>query len=552
MSLPEFTTQSYLFSTAGLSSSLFPKDDRYRLFATLVYPQLAKVRSRLAACYCADDGRAAIEPLLLLGVSILQFLDGEPDRAAVEMIKYHAGWNFALNRQLGDPAFHPTTLVNFRQRLLDHDLSAVGFQAILDGLVEAGLVARQTRQRLDSTQMLARVSRMSRLECVRETLRLALQELEGTAATLPRPDWWSVLWERYVESKLDYRTETTVLRQKMTAAGADGAQLLAWVRQLSDAAPDAGQQVKLLERVWGEHFEFDSAAQLQQREAQPPGAVQNPHDPQAQWAAKGQGKHRKEHVGYKVQVAETISEATLKKGEPTANFITTVVTQPATGSDDAGLPLVEQEQTKLGLEQPSEWYLDGAYISAERLAQAQVEGRELIGPAQPAPKKDGRFSVEDFDISVEERRAVCPAGQTSTQCSRLEEGATDKVTYRFEFTTHCHNCPLREQCVGKDQRHRTITVGQYHTHLQARRQEQRTEAFKVKTQRRNAIEGTQSELVRAHGLRRARYLGLTKARLQSYLAATACNLKRWIRRAAWELAQPTQPSHTALAQAIGC
>ena len=326
MSLPEFTTQSYLFSTAALSSSLFPKDDRYRLFATLVYPRLAKVRPQLAACYCADDGRAAIEPLLLLGVSILQFLDGEPDRAAVQMIKYHAGWNFALNRQLGDPAFHPTTLVNFRQRLLDHDLSAVGFQAILDGLVEAGLVARQTRQRLDSTQMLARVSRMSRLECVRETLRLALQELEGTAATLARPDWWSVLWERYVESKLDYRTETTVLRQKMTAAGVDGAQLLAWVRQLSDAVPKAGQQVKLLERVWDEHFEFDSAAQLQQREAQPPGAVQNPHDPQAQWAAKGQGKHRKEHVGYKVQVAETITEATLKKGEPTANFITTVVT----------------------------------------------------------------------------------------------------------------------------------------------------------------------------------------------------------------------------------
>ena len=94
----------------------------------------------------------------------------------------------------------------------------------------------------------------------------------------------------------------------------------------------------------------------------------------AQWAAKGQGKHRKEHVGYKVQFAETITEATLKNGEPTVNFITTVVTQPATCSDDAGLPLVEQEQTKLGLEKPSQWYLDGAYISAERPAHTQVEG----------------------------------------------------------------------------------------------------------------------------------------------------------------------------------
>lgn len=543
MSLPEFSTQSYLFSTAALSSSLFPKEDRYRLFATLIYPRLVKVRPKLAACYCADDGRAATEPLLLLGVSILQFLDGEPDRAAVQMLKYHAGWNFALNRQLGDPAFHPTTLVNFRQRLLDHELSAISFEAILDGLVEAGLVARQTRQRLDSTQMFGRVSRMSRLECVRETLRLALQELDSSAATLARPEWWPVFRERYVESKLDYRAETTVLRQKMTAAGVDAAQLLAWVRQLSDPALARGQQVQLLERVWNEHFELDAGGQTQQREAQPPGAVQNPHDPEAQWAAKGQGKHRKEHVGYKVQVAETVVDATLEKGEPTANFITAVAAQPAIGSDDAGLPLVEQQQAKLGLEKPNEWYLDGAYISAERLAQVHAEGRQLIGPAQPAPKKEGRFSVEDFQVFVEDRRAVCPAGQTSTQCSRLEEAESHKVSYRFEFSTHCHGCGLRQQCLGKDQRHRTITVGEYHTHLQARRAEQRTEAFKAKARRRNGIEGTQSELVRAHGLRRARYLGLAKAELQSYVAAAACNVKRWLRRAAWQLVQ--QPSGPA-------
>jgi hypothetical protein len=243
-----------------------------------------------------------------------------------------------------------------------------------------------------------------------------------------------------------------------------------------------------------------------------------------------------------------VGEATVDKGEPTANFITAVVTQPATGSDDAGLPLVEQQQAQFGLDKPGEWYLDGAYVSAERLAQAQAEGRQLIGPAQPAPKKDGRFSVEEFQVSVEERRAACPAGQSSTQCSRLEEEGGHKVTYRFEFTSHCHNCSLRDRCLGKGQRHRTITVGQYHTHLQARRQEQRTEAFKIKAQRRNAIEGTQSELVRAHGLRRARYLGLAKAGLQSYFAAAACNLKRWVRRAIWELAQAVEKKPAGPAQ----
>jgi transposase len=97
--------------------------------------------------------------------------------------------------------------------------------------------------------------------------------------------------------------------------------------------------------------------------------------------------------------------------------------------------------------------------------------------------------------------------------------------------------------LGKDQRHRTITVGQHHTHLQARRREQRTEAFKLRYRRRNAIEGTESELVRGHGLRRARYRGLAKAGLQSYLTAAACNVKRWVRRTAWQLAQAAGPAN---------
>ena len=55
----------------------------------------------LKKCYCPENGRVALEPVLMLGVSLLQYLDGVPDRQAVELLRYHAGWNFALNRQLG-------------------------------------------------------------------------------------------------------------------------------------------------------------------------------------------------------------------------------------------------------------------------------------------------------------------------------------------------------------------------------------------------------------------------------------------------------------------
>ena len=633
MSMPSFSTQAELFSTAGLSGSLFAPTDRYRLFAQLVYPRLAQSRSALEKCYSADNGRVALEPVLMLGVSLLQELDGMPDRQAVEMLRYHAGWNFALNRQLGDEVFHPTSLVNFRHRLVEHQQSALGFQTILTALEEAGLVSRQSRQRLDSTQMFGRVAKMSRLDCVRESLRLALQEVAQGLAEAARPAWWANLWERYVESQADYRASSETLARKLVDAGTDAHLLLEWLPKQVEGLVQ-GEKARLLARVFGEQFDLKGSAAPQPKSKEPVAAeavlpplstapdgapapapkveallsgaaelapppvpgpqplpaaqesgpqplpaaqesgpqplpaaqgsepqplpaaqgsgtliepkgkgtlasdrVQNPHEPDATYGAKGQDQHKKEHVGYKVQVAETVCEATLAPGEPTRNFLTGLVTHPAYQSDETGSVLMEAEQAAMGLAKPPAQYVDAAYVSTQKLLQAQAEGRELIGPAPAAVQKDGRFTVEDFQIKVEERQAICPAGQTNTQCSRLEEAASGKVSYRFEFGAQCQDCPLRPRCVGQGQRHRSLTVGEHHTVLQARRQEQQTDAFKERMKHRNAIEGTQSELVRAHGLRRARYRGLPKVKLQNYFIGAACNVKRWIRREVWKLQQ---------------
>jgi hypothetical protein len=71
------------------------------------------------------------------------------------------------------------------------------------------------------------------------------------------------------------------------------------------------------------------------------GVVQNPHDRDAQWSAKG--KQKKDWVDYKVQVAETVAS-------DQSSFISSVVTQRATESDAAGLPATLQKQQALGFE----------------------------------------------------------------------------------------------------------------------------------------------------------------------------------------------------------
>jgi len=84
--------------------------------------------------------------------------------------------------------------------------------------------------------------------------------------------------------------------------------------------------------------------------------------------------------------------------------------------------------------------------------------------------------------------------------------------------------------VPSAQPHRTILLGAYHEALQQRRRDQQSEEFRLQMHQRNAIEGTISELVRSHGLRRARYKGFAKVDLQNQLIAAACNIKRWFRK----------------------
>ena len=110
----------------------------------------------------------------------------------------------------------------------------------------------------------------------------------------------------------------------------------------------------------------------------------------------------------------------------------------------------------------------------------------------------------------------------STQCSRIEEYKRQKVSFRLEWSYHCRNCPLRSQCLPAGQSHRTIIVGQYHDLLQQRRRDQQSPQFKKRMQQRNAIEGTISELARAHR-------GFAKVELQNLFIGAACNIKRWLR-----------------------
>ena len=501
-------------------------------FARTIFPLLEKYRDRLAMVYCADNGRPAWDPVRLLGVLVLQFVLRVPDRQAAEAVQYDQRWRLALHLVAQDVVFDPSLLTVFRNRLVGGAQERLALEAVLDHLVEHGWLPKRSRQRLDSTHVRGLLSAMNRLECARETIRLLLEDVEADGKL---PVEWSEYWERYVENKLDPRARAPALESKFAQAGRD--MLTIWEYAAGYWSIVARDAFVLLQRVFLENYVLDAGGEAQKTRAQPTGAVHNPHEPEAQWSSKSTTKD-KTWVGYKVQVAETVQEQPRAAGEPTANFLTAVVTQNAPASYKAGMALVLTEQHQLGLKAPSALYVDGAYVSSEALKDAREQGRELRGPAPASPDRGKVFTVEAFDVHVEERYALCPAGRCSSNCSRLAVQNTGKIDYRIEWSKKvCRACPLREQCVSAGQDHRTFVVGELHSLLQERRREMQTVAFKQEMRRRNGIEGTQSELVRGYGLRQARYRGQAKVRLQNYLIGAACNIRRLFRRIAWETKQ---------------
>jgi hypothetical protein len=528
MSIPKQDHQATFFDATFLAQDLFDQNDRYDIFRKKVFPALQAIRNDLCQLYCLDNGRPGIEPVLMAGVTLLQFMETVPDRKAVENVRFHLGWKHALNLKINDKGFHPTTLVTFRDRLTGHKDGRLIFDSILQALHKNGLVKRRGKQRLDSTHILGAVARMGRLEVVRETIRLFLEVAEKMAIHTSHTEW-SIYYERYVDSDIAWhKASKETLNTKFHQAGLDIAALLAWAKKHPKLRDH--RQTQLLQRVFEEQYELTEQGP-KRRKNEGAGVVKNPHDPDLQWSSKDPAR-KKQWEGYKAQIAEIVPEGNAserKKGQPTTGFLTEVTTTEAIASDYAGREIVETNQDEHGLGVADEQYVDSGYVSGDTLGQTHQEGRQLIGPARPSANASGDlFTAEAFDVSIENRQAICPAGHPSTQCSRLENKETGRVDYRFEWSYHCDDCPLKVQCTKARSGRRMLLVGEYHDHLQQRRREMETDEFQKAMYQRNGIEATISEFVRTGG-RRTRYRGLAKTSLCNYLQGAAINAKRWIR-----------------------
>jgi transposase len=111
--------------------------------------------------------------------------------------------------------------------------------------------------------------------------------------------------------------------------------------------------------------------------------------------------------------------------------------------------------------------------------------------------------------------------------------------YRIEWASQCDRCPVQRQCTRSKNGRRILVVGLHHDLVQRRRQQMREAEFSKSMHPRNGIEGTHSELVRGHGMRRTKYRGKERVSLSHYLMGAACNVKRYLNQLAFQMKTPT-------------
>ena len=104
-----------------------------------------------------------------------------------------------------------------------------------------------------------------------------------------------------------------------------------------------------------------------------------------------------------------------------------------------------------------------------------------------------------------EQATVCPAGHPSIEEYELKD-APERVEVHFAGTT-CEPCPLRSRCPVKLDRRAgayVLKADLVKVNIERRRRAEATEEWRKRYDIRAGIEGTNSELKRAHGLGRLR------------------------------------------------
>jgi hypothetical protein len=461
-----------------------------------------------AHLYSDGQGRPSIPPSVIIRALLCATHDRvSSDRETSRRTRVDADWKAAMGVDDDFEGIAATTFSLMRARMAVHDADMAIFEATVAKAVRAGILKGKLTAIIDSSPVHGAGNVADTYELIRKLLgRLARTmgdrldpELAAECAELsgkkPGIDW----------------QDPPARKAHLADLVALAAEVLATVASRCDLSSDpvVAEAARLLSEVVLQDV-TDTGTGPEIRQGVAPDRIVSHSDPDMRHGRKSASRR---FDGHKLDVVtDEHSELVLGVEVRAGNA----------GDGDGAAPLLKKVHDTDGVE--VETLLgDMAYSDGDVREAVEEQGVELVAKVPPVTNA-GRFPKTDFDIDLDAGTVTCPAGNTTSDArSVTDHKGRPAVAYRFDAAT-CAACPLRDQCTTA-KAGRQIVVGRHHARIEAARAAQNDPEIKALLRRRPKVERKIDHL-QDLGMRKARYRGHRKTRLQARLAATVANFKR--------------------------
>jgi hypothetical protein len=455
-----------------------------------------------AHLYSDRMGRPSVPPSVMVRAMLCATHDKTSDAETSRRTRVDLDWKAAMGVDDEFGGIAATTFSLMRARMAAYDADDALFEQTLAKAVEAGIFKGKLTAIVDASPVIGAGAVADTYELIRGFLRQVVRAVgdrlgaKVAAAAAPlcgaKPD---IDWQ-------DPAARKAHLGELVAAARL----VLGDVAGLDD--PAVTEPAGLLAQVVAQDVTTDDNGDPEIRQGVAKDRIVSFSDPEMRHGRKSASRR---FDGYKLDVvSDEDSELILGIGLRAGNA----------PDGDGAAPLLEDVQGIDGIEIGT-LLGDMSYSDGDIRQAIENLGAEMVAKVPPVTN-GGRFAKTDFFIEPD--RVTCPAGEETTD-AHLDRDHKGRQAVRFVFPAQvCSACPLRAECVAGTGG-RTILVGIHEERIAAARAAQTEPATRALLRRRAKVERKIDHL-QDLGLRKARYRGRRKTRLQALLAATVANFKR--------------------------
>lgn len=461
--------------------------------------------------YCEDNGHPVDHyPEMLFRANIVQYLYDLSDRETQDGVNYNLVYRWFVGYRLyGDNSkvFNYSNLSKFRKRL-GHEKFYKIFDRILDSIRAAGLISDNESQSTDATHVIADIAIPGTILLIRQNLKKInrLAKKGNIAIDVAGLDEFLKLKE-----KPDTPPKEKEIRLvKAVRLSREVLEKLDKTENFPGTLKEALEDLKGVLHAYIEETDGEGEPEVKPRKKKGKGRMISPVDRDARWGAKSD---KKTFPGYKVHSTESEKE-----------FITGIDVTPGDVPDDKVLPERVDDLNRKGMK-PEKMRGDGKYGTLDNRKKLKEKGTWLSAPEINGKNPHGGFTIDNFEYDSEKNSLRCPGGKTAEKSYFVK--SNNKLRFYFS-RTDCSECKQKDNCTKRDYRTVDISIDDLELLDEVKRYNATDEYLEDK-KKRARIEPKQGEMKNLHGLKRAKYRGLLRVKVQAIMTAIVVNLKRFIK-----------------------